>query len=92
MPQDDFREPFLPELDWWVQDRSVWWHVMFMCVGTVAGYIYAVETGSPIKPSMFIGALLGFFFLPIVVMIIQFTLGALIIGAFLAIVYWVFFT
>lgn len=89
---DDDRGPgFLSSLDEWVQSLPPIVHVILMIVGALAGWLYAFLTGASVKQSVFVGAFLVFFTLPLLILIVKFTLGAIIIGAFLALMYWVCF-
>lgn len=77
-------------LVWRLQDLPRWIYVVLAVLGALAGYIYAVSAGTPVKVSVFWGAVLGFLLPPLIVLGIGLVLTVGAVGGFLLVVYNVF--
>jgi hypothetical protein len=90
-PGPDTESSTIPRVWDWVSDISRLWFVAFAVLGAIAGLIYSRETGQPIKPSIFLGAVGGLFFIPLVLLFLDRLIFTAAVGLFILIIYWVFF-
>jgi hypothetical protein len=82
--------PFMEGLIVWCQGVPKGVHFTLAFVGAILGYVYSFWSGDTPKVDVFVGAMIGLFFIPLMVEAVRWIVGLAIIGATLALLYCVF--